>query len=78
MTDRKKLTVLILALLMIAGMVIPTVSVSAESGDTAQTGSDSILLGDADLSGEVDIIDSTVIQRYCLDEDVPYIIGSRL
>lgn len=66
MNDRKKLTALVLALLMIIGMVIPTVSVSAESSGTAETDSGTILLGDADLSGEVDIIDSTVIQRYVI------------
>ena len=55
---KKKLTAILLSVLLTVMLVIPTVSVSAE--ETDQT----ILLGDADGDGKVSILDATRIQRY--------------
>lgn len=66
MTKNKKLTAIILAVLITLSMIVPTVSVTAAEADTAETGDAVLLLGDADLDGEVNIIDVTIIQRYCI------------
>ena len=61
---KKRITAVILSILITALMIIPTLSASADTSGS----SDSVkLLGDADGDGEVTILDATRIQRWLTD-----------
>lgn len=54
----------ILLSVLITVMMLPFAAASAADTDSAAAGTDTILRGDADLDGEITILDATVIQRY--------------
>ena len=61
---KKRITAVILSILITALIIIPTLSASADTSGS----SDSVkLLGDADGDGEVTILDATRIQRWLAD-----------
>ena len=61
MKQHKKQLSILLSILLILSAVIPTLSAGAAE-DT--TGASALILGDADLDGEVTIFDATAIQRW--------------
>ncbi|MBQ9679150.1 MAG: carbohydrate-binding domain-containing protein [Ruminococcus sp.] len=54
----------ILLSILITVMMLPMTAASAAETDAVQTAADELLLGDADLDGEITILDATVIQRF--------------
>ena len=54
----------ILLSILITVMMLPMTAASAAETDAVQTAADELLLGDADLDGDVTILDVTVIQRF--------------
>lgn len=54
----------ILLSILITVMMLPMTAASAAETDAVQTAADEMLIGDADLDGEVTILDATVIQRF--------------
>lgn len=66
MKNHKKTLAVLLSALLTLSMILPAISAGAADAD-ASTGTATLLLGDADLDGEVTILDATAIQRYLAD-----------
>ena len=66
MKQHKKTLAILLSVLLAVMLIVPTLSVGAADSDAAD-GSTALILGDADLDGEVTVLDATHIQRYLAD-----------